>query len=341
MFGTLKNLQSELKQTGMLLGGLLLVLLLFTIVSGIILALFYSTAPEETYRSMVAISEQPFTAFVRNFHFWATDLLIFTLFLHITRVALTKPSGKPRRYAWWIGVGLLFLVGAEMLLGTFLRGDQEALEAYTHFFVGTTGIVADYLPFVTALTDFFSGHATLFRFFIFHAILVPLSIMSLIVLHALFAPSFRGLIAPWKKVSDATIRGELSPQPGFWTTPSVRKLGLLTLCALCLIVVLAFALPAPLMSAPHGGMEVTKTPWWVLWVVAIENVFGLNAMLIAPIVLFAIFIAIPLFSRDRSGADWGVYGYLTTIALLLALGFWGALAEQVPHTEMFMEGMTM
>ena len=295
MLLALKNLKSELQQTGMILGGLLLTLLFFTVVSGIILALFYNTQPEETYRSVLAITENPFTAFIRNFHYWATDLLIFTLFLHITRVALTKPSGKPRRYAWWIGVGLLILVGSEMLLGTFLRGDQESIEAYTHFFLGTTGVVASYLPFVTVITDFFSGHTALFRFFIFHAVVVPFGILSVIVIHGLFAPSFRAMIAPWKKMSDATIRGELKPQPGFWRTPSVRKMGMLTLVALVVIIVLSLLLPAPLLSEPHGGMEVTKTPWWILWVVAVENIYGLNGMLIPPPLPFFLFSAVPFF----------------------------------------------
>lgn len=341
MIIALKNLKSELQQTGTLLGGLLIMLLFFTVLSGIFLALFYNTQPEETYRSVVAITENPWTSFIRNFHYWATDLLVFTLVLHITRVALTKPSGKPRRYAWWIGIGLLILVGAEMLLGTFLRGDQESIEAYTHFFVSTTGIVANYVPPVTVITDFFSGHATLFRFFVFHAVIVPLSILSLIVLHGLFAPSFRAIIAPWKKVSDATIRGELKPQAGFFTTPSVKKLGILTLLALAVIIILSLSFPAPLLTSPHGGMEVTKTPWWILWVVATENSYGLNAILITPFILFAAFVAVPFFTKDRAGADWGVYLYLIAIAIVLALGFWGALAPQVPHTEMFMEGMAM
>ena len=336
-----KHLKSELEQTGALLGGLLIMLLFFTAASGVFLALFYNTQPEETYRSMIAIMDNPFTAFLRNFHYWSADLLIFSLFLHITRVALTKPSGKPRRYAWWIGTGLLMLVGAEMLLGTFLRGDQESIEAYTHFFVSTTGIVANYLPFITVVTDFFSGHMTIFRFFIFHAVIVPFGILSVVVFHGLFAPSFRALIAPWKKVSDATIRGQLTPQPGFFSTPSVKKLGILTLVALLVIIVLSLTLPAPLLSSPHGGMEVTKTPWWILWVVSLENIYGLNALLVAPTIFFAVFAAVPLFTKDRSGADLGVYIYLIAMAIVLSLGFWGAFAPQVPHTEMFMGDMKM
>src|SRR3989338_5649080 len=152
---TFQQLKSELQQTSMGLGGLTIILFLFLIVSGTLLALFYNPQPEETYKSMAAIMDGPFTSLIRNFHFWTADLFLFVLFLHMTRVALTKPSGKPRRYAWWLGLGLLIMVGAEMLIGTFLRADQESQEAYSHFFIGTNAIVAKYIPPVSILIDFF------------------------------------------------------------------------------------------------------------------------------------------------------------------------------------------
>ncbi|MDO8557579.1 MAG: cytochrome b N-terminal domain-containing protein [bacterium] len=334
---TIQKIKSELQQTGTVLGGLLMVLLLLLIVSGIVLSLFYSAQPEETYQSMITIMGNPITAFVRNFHAWASDIFLFTLFLHMTRVALTKPSGKARRYAWWIGVGMLIMVSAEMLIGTFMRGDQEALEAYSHFFIGTTGIVASYMPYTEFVTDFFSQHNALFRFFVLHAVLLPFGIISLIVLHGLFAPTFRALIAPWKKVTDAAIRGQLAPQPGFFSSPSVRKILWLVGVACVAIVALSILLPAPLLSSPYAGLEVTKPPWWLLWVVAIENVWGLTPIVIAPPVLFLIFILIPLFTKDRAGADWGVYIYLIAIAIVISLSFWATLAPQVAHTEHFIE----
>ena len=321
----------------MVLGGLIIILFLFLIVSGTLLALFYNPQPEETYKSMAAIMDGPFTSLIRNFHFWTADLFLFVLFLHMTRVALTKPSGRPRRYAWWIGVGLLILVSAEMLIGTFLRADHESLEAYAHFFLGVTGIVAAYIPFISVIADFFSAHTALFRFFIFHVVVIPFSILSLIILHGLFAPTFRALIAPWKKVSDAAIRGELTPQAGA-LTPSLRKLAWLAGSALLLITLLSLTLPAPFLTEPYAGVEVTKPPWWLLWVYALENIWGLAPLAVAPPILFGIFALIPLLTKDRAGADKGVYLYLITIAVLIVLSFYAAIGEQVPHTEHFVEG---
>ena len=330
------RIKSELQQTGIVLGGLLMILLVYLVVSGTVLAMFYNTRPEEAYQSVVAISSGPVTSFIRNFHYWSSDLLIFILFLHMTRVALTKPSGAPRRYAWWVGAGLLLMVGAEMLIGTFLRGDQEALEAYSHFFIGTNAIVAKYVPQVGILIDFFSDRAALFRFFIFHSVVIPFGILSLIVLHGLFAPTFRAMLAPWKKISDAAIRGSLRPE-GFFSSPSVRKIGVMAGLSLAVISSLSLALPAPLLSSPYGGVEVTKPPWWLLWVVAAENTWGLAAVVILPPILFLLFAAIPLFSKNRPGADLGVYIYLVTIVILVAVSFWASQAGQVAHTEQFIQ----
>lgn len=333
---SLVKIKSELQQFSLVLGGLLIILLIYSILSGMLLSMFYSPAPESAYESVELINNSPVVSFFRNFHFWAADILVFVLFLHMTRVALTKPSGRPRRYAWWLGVGLLIMIGAEMLIGTFLRADQESQEAYAHFFIGTSNIVAGYLPFVTLLTNFFSEHAALFRFFVFHSVVLPFGILSLIVLHGLFAPSFRTMLMPWKKITDAAIRGSLKPE-GFFSHPSVRKILALCLISFFLITVLSLTIPAPLLSPPYSGVEVTKPPWWLLWVVAGENIWGLPAIVIMPPLLFFIFLLIPLFSKDKPGADLGVYIYLVTIAVLISISFWASRAPQVAHTEHYLE----
>ena len=307
--------------------------LFYSTMSGIILSFFYDPAPEKAYESMQSIVGIPLLAFTRNFHYWSGDLLLFVLFLHVTRVALTKPVGSARRYAWWFGTGLLFLVGAEMLIGTFLRGDQEAYEAYSHFFVGTNAIVANYFPAITILTDFFSQNSALFRFFILHTVLLPLGIVFLIIAHGLFAPTFRAMLMPWRKVSDSALRGKIVGAKELFTYSSVRKIVILSAFSFIIISILSVAVPAPLYPSPFVGLEVTKPPWWLLWIVALENIWGLTAILLAPPALFLIFAIIPFFTKDRAGADLGVYIYLTALAVVVLLSFWAANAPQVAHTE--------
>lgn len=324
------RIKLELMQTGIILGGVVLSLLIFSLGSGVLLSFFYNPNPAETYYSMAVIAANPVKAFIRNFHFWSSDLLLFVLFLHLTRVALTKPSGKMRRYAWWVGVGLFIMIFAQMLIGTFLRGDQEAYEAYSHFFIGTTVIVSKYIPFITLITDFFSDNAAMFRFFIMHAVLLPIGITLLIVAHGFLAPTFRALTAPFKNIA-------VAQTPGIFSNHSIKRLLRVSCIAFFAVVVLSALLPAPLLSRPYDGIEVTKPPWWLLWVVALENTWGLTAIVIAPPLLFLIFALIPFFTKDGEGADFGVYLYLITLFIVIALSFWANLAPQTAHTEMFME----
>ncbi len=333
-----KKIHLGARQASMVLGGLLIILLLFLIFSGILLSLFYNPAPERAYESMFAISNGGFMSLVRNFHYWASDALLFVIFLHMTRVALTKPSGKPRRYAWWLGVGLLILVGTEMLVGTFLRADQESYEAYTHFFLGTNAILAKYFYIVTAFANFFSESSALLRFFIIHIILLPVGIFVLIVLHSLFAPSFRGMLIPFKKITEGTIRGNVMPSKDFWKHPIIRRLFLLTGVTFLIILVLSIVLPAPLYPAPYSNVEVTKPPWWLLWVVALENQWGLAAILFAPPALFGIFALIPFFAKDKPGVDKSILIYVATVVIVIMLSFWAIIAPQKAHTEHYAPG---
>ncbi len=331
-----RKYKPQLQHASLLLGGLLLVAFVILLFSGVILSLFYDPTPQGAHESMGAIVASGGTAFIRNLHFWAADAFLFILFLHFTRVALTKPSGRARRIAWLFGIILFLLVSAEMLAGTFLRGDQEAYEAYSHFFLGTSGIVAAYFPPAQILVDFFSGNTALFRFFIIHAVLIPITIAVFFLMHALFAPTVRSLFLPFKKITDATIRGSLKTE-GFTKTPAVKKLAIMTFLLFAALLVLSFFYDAPLLASPYAGLEVTKPPWWLLWIVALENNLGLIAIIFAPVVLFGAFAAIPFFSKDKPGADLGTYIYIIAVVLVLLLGFWGVLGPQVAHTEHFMQ----
>src|SRR3989338_11101527 len=93
----IQNVITQLKQTGIILGGILIALLFYSTMSGIILSFFYDPAPGKAYESMQSIVGIPLLAFIRNFHYWSSDLLLFVLFLHVTRVALTKPVGSALR----------------------------------------------------------------------------------------------------------------------------------------------------------------------------------------------------------------------------------------------------
>ncbi|HSE35542.1 MAG TPA: cytochrome b N-terminal domain-containing protein [Candidatus Paceibacterota bacterium] len=336
MSALMEQLFARVRQSGVIIGGVLLVLLLLSFASGIVLAFFYNPSPAGVYESMRTIVGVPLLAFIRNIHYWSSDLLVFLLFLHMTRVAITKPTGRARKYAWWFGVAFLFVIGIEMTIGRFLRADQEAFDAYTHFFLGTSGIVAGYIPFAADIANAFSGSTALFRFFILHAVAIPVGIVALALVHYLFAPTFRSMVYPMKKAAESS---PTPNAPSGWKRlmafPSMRNLLGLSGSAIAIVLTLSLIAPAPFFPSPFAGLEVTKPSWWIMWIVALENVWGLMPILLAPPVLFLALLAVPVYTKDRPGPDLGTAIYGLSVAVILVLGMWATNAPQVAHTEHF------
>lgn len=330
---------TRIRQMGVVIGGVLLLLLIGSFVSGIVLSFFYVPSPDGVYQSMQMIVGVPLLSFIRNFHYWSSDLLVFLLFLHMTRVALTKPTGQSRKYAWWFGVVFLFVIGIEMTIGRFLRADQEAYDAYTHFFLGTSGIVAGYVPFAADIANFFSHETALFRFFILHSVVIPVGIVALALVHYIFAPTFRSMVFPMKKALEGSSSAASAPAPSRWKRllafPSMRNLLALSGSVLLVVCTLSILVPAPFFPSPFAGLEVTKPSWWIMWIVALENVWGLMPILLAPPVLMLALLLVPVYTKDRPGPDLGTALYAGSIAVILVLGMWATNAPQVAHTEHF------
>jgi len=116
-----------------LLGGITLVGILVVGASGIYLAQFYHPDPLEAHAStFFIIKEVPLGDFVRGVHFWASNLVMVTLFLHVLRVFMGRAFKAPREALWLVGIGLLVLMIGLFFTGTVLKWDQEAFEALEH-----------------------------------------------------------------------------------------------------------------------------------------------------------------------------------------------------------------
>ncbi len=56
-------------------------------------------------------------------HHWAALVFVAALIIHLLRMFLTAAYRRPRRINWLIGLGLLFLVGFNGLMGYSLPDD--------------------------------------------------------------------------------------------------------------------------------------------------------------------------------------------------------------------------
>lgn len=306
------------------IGGMILSVLLLITLSGVGLAFFYLPFPENAYQSVVAISGMPITSYIRNLHYWASDILMVLLIVHLGRIVISKINGKAKKYAYWGGLAMAFLVANEMLIGTFLRADQEAYEAYAHFWVGAKAALPGFLY---PIIDFIGqGDTALMRFFIGHAIIIPAALLFFLFLHAIHAGSFRGLIIQ--------ISTKFKNREKVSRFPQLKILLISSGILLGIIFILAYIIPAPLMSSPYGGLEITKPPWYLLWVYGLENIFGMKAIIFAPLALAVIFAALPFFSKKEKQLDTAMVIFLVTIMGIIALTFYAALGAEMSHLNM-------
>lgn len=177
------------------LGGVTLVAFIVQVMSGTFLATYYVPSVDHAWDSIRYIEQAvPFGYIIRNIHRWTANIMVITLVLHAMRVYFTKAYRKPRELNWMVGVTLFFMTIGIAFTGYILPWDQRAYWAAT---VGTNMITAlSGMPligsFLLPITQFARevfigggeiGPSTLTRFYGFHILIFPLSIMMLLLTH--------------------------------------------------------------------------------------------------------------------------------------------------------------
>lgn len=165
------------------LGGLSFTAFLILIVSGILLALYYTPEPNNAYNSIIFIEENVSGGkYIRNLHRFASNTFLVLIFLHILRVIYTG-AFLSRKYNWVIGLFLLFFSIFTGYTGYLLPMDQLA------FWATQTGAeLIKILPFGDyiynmLIPDGIEGRLTLIRFYILHIIIMPIGIIILSFIH--------------------------------------------------------------------------------------------------------------------------------------------------------------
>lgn len=274
---------------GYCLGGITLSAIVVLAVTGVMLEQFYHPAPNEAYATLNFIIVQvPAGAFVRNLHFWAAQFATVIVGLHMIRVMIAGAYKRPREIQWLVGVGLLFLVGAFLFTGTVLKWDQEAVEGLGHNVELAQGLGALGYWFVP---QFAQDVPILTRLFVAHVSILPVIGLILLGMHFLLIRVL-GISSPVNGLSHDV---EMVP----FTEHLKRIVGYGTLL-IGVLLVLAMIFPAPLGSQGVEAVEVSKPPWFVLWIYGIENLWGLRAVPFATAAIAIVLMIVPFLDRVRS-----------------------------------------
>jgi len=73
----------------------------------------------------------PYGGVIRNLHYWAGQVMVVTVNLHMVRVVWTRSYKPPKQLNWLVGVVLLILILFLDFTGYLLIGSQESGAAAT------------------------------------------------------------------------------------------------------------------------------------------------------------------------------------------------------------------
>lgn len=114
------------------LGGLSFLAFLVLGVTGLLLMFHYQPGDSTGFSSILTIASViPYGGIIRNTHYWAGQIMVVTVNLHMLRVVWTHSYKSPRQLNWLVGVGLLILVLVLDFTGYLLIGSQESGSAAT------------------------------------------------------------------------------------------------------------------------------------------------------------------------------------------------------------------
>ena len=316
------------------LGGITLFSFVLLVLTGIYLAQFYDPTPERAHASVIYITDSAFAgSLIRSLHYWLASAFVVTLVLHMVRTFATASFKAPRELTWVTGV-LLFLLAAGLLFsGTVLKGDQEAIEALEHNneIADLFGVLGFWFS-----ADFTDNLSIITRLYVAHVSILPVLVAAVLAIHMLLIKRHRISPLPWGSAEQVAAAEQREHQVTFLShLDHIAKWGIVLLGVALLLAGLA---PAGIGPAGVEGIEITKPPWYFLWLYPLENWWGLDALWVVPGILTVALLAIPFVDRSperdpRRRRFWIGLAVAVLIAWIV-LTIYGTVSVPVSHTEM-------
>ncbi len=316
------------------LGGITLASFVGLVITGIYLAQFYDPTEARAHASVTYITDTAFAgALVRSAHYWLASAFVLTLVLHMIRSFATASFKAPREATWISGVLLFVLTAGLLFSGTVLKQDQEAVEAFAH-----NKEIADLFGFAGFWfsSDFTNNVSVVTRLYVAHVSILPIMVGAVLAVHMLLIKRHRISPLPWGTPEEVEAREKEEHNETF--TSHLAHIGLWSLVLFGVVLLLSGLSPAGLGPAGVEGIEITKPPWYFLWLYPWEDWIGLKALYIIPAILIGGLLAIPFLDRSkerdpRRRKFWIALGVLVLLAWL-GLTIYGAVTVPVSHTGM-------
>jgi quinol-cytochrome oxidoreductase complex cytochrome b subunit len=204
---------------------------LVTLVTGVLLMVYYKPYTEVAYQSIKDIHfAVPTGRFMRNMHRWAANVMVVGVLAHMARAFYTGAYRAPRELNWVVGMALLAVTLGLSFTGYLLPWDQLAYWAVT---IGANIAqspreVTDALG-ITAWLDVGGlqkelllgsdqvGEEALNRFYLLHVMALPLVLAVLLAVHFWRVRKDGGIVRPAD--ADARLGPPANVYPVFTQAP--------------------------------------------------------------------------------------------------------------------------
>ena len=278
------------------LGSAVLAIILIQFATGIFQLFYYVPTIDHAYNSLSYLRIMvPFGWLIHGLHYWGANAMIVIVVLHMTRVFIWGAYKRPRELTWLFGVTLLLITFGLSFTGGPLPWDQAGYWAAE---VGTS--IPGSIPIVGDLTTTLMrggpdmGQLTISRFFVLHAVVLPLALVALIAAH-IVALRVNGSVGPWDPLKRQAT-GPFWPDQVFKDTMSASAV-ILTLMALSVFF------PPPFTGAadPLSTTFTPKPEWNFLFLYQALKYFKgpLEPLGVAgvPAVLVLVLVLLPFIDR--------------------------------------------
>lgn len=284
------------------LGSVTLLTFMTLCLTGIVQLMYYVPSIQQAYDSVNFLRfEVPLGWLVHGTHFWAANLMVVLVIVHLAQVFIWGAYKAPRELVWVLGgLLLIFTLGAVFTGGPLIWDEQ----GYWAARVGSG--IAGSLPVIGGWLKLWVfggptvGQLTLSRFFMLHVALMPILIAIVLGLHV---ATFRhaGSAGSWDPEANAARVGD------FWPRQVLMDL-LAFVVALTAVVVAASTWFTP-VTGPADAIDATyvaRPDWPFLWLFQTLKMMpsGLEVVgtVVVPLVLFGLLFAVPWLGRGESRA---------------------------------------
>jgi ubiquinol-cytochrome c reductase cytochrome b subunit len=301
-------------------GSVLTFILINQLVTGVLLAFFYSPSSQTAWASVAYIQDQVTMGwFIRGLHAHGASAMVIVAGLHLLQVAIYGAYKKPREVNWIVGVLMIGLVLAFALTGYLLPWDQKgywATQVATGI-MGSTPLVGEWLKEAVQGGNEY-GNLTLSRFYALHALVLPGALLGLVAIHlALFRK--HGVTPRWGRSPDELAR---KAQP-FWPDQLAYD-SLAMLLAFAAMVAYTLATGGAELGAPAdpaSGYDA-RPEWYFLPLFQMLKYFhGPLEQVVAlglPAVILGILLALPFVDRGPDRAPRRRLAFLVPVFFLFA-----------------------